>query len=563
MEKRRADWGASDRQAIQEQLSRILASPQFALSDRRQRFLRYLLEETLAGHGPQLKGYTVGLEVFGKPPSFDPNIDPAVRIEAGRLRDKLREFYEDAGRDDPIHIALPKGTYALEVHVRGQQSMTRTARPANLTRINGERFETGAQDAAPASAHRIEVPSLAVLPFVNMSSEPDQEYFADGLTDNLITDLSKVSGLFVISRHTSFAYKATLKPLAEIARAVGVRYLVDGSVRRSREHIRVSANLVDPSSDRCLWADRYDRDASDVFRVQDEISRNIIEALKVRLTPLESERLGYEGTGSDVAHDAVLRGLEHFWKYTSASCAEAQRHFQRAVEYDPHYAAAHAWLARTYLFQYSMNWSAEPETALATGLGHAWRAVSLDDLLPFAHAILGWALLWSGEPKGAQAAGHRACALDPNNADAHLFLSMTLSVTDRAEDGLRCIEKGLRLNPHPSSFYFYALGLCHQMLGQYDKAIAAMERGIEINPRFMPNQASLPVLYEMTGRHDLACALVERAKAAIAGWSSSLLLRYRPEFYHRFLIARQSIGMELNAQERGLLEAYSSQAPLP
>lgn len=563
MEKRRTGWGESDRQAIQEQLSRILASPQFALSDRRQRFLRYLLEETLAGHGPQLKGYTVGLEVFGKPPSFDPNIDPAVRIEAGRLRDKLREFYEGAGRDDPIHIELPKGSYALEVSVRGRQSMTRTAGASNLTHINRERLEMAAQDAASASAHRTEVPSLAVLPFVNMSSEPDQEYFADGLTDNLITDLSKVSGLFVISRHTSFAYKATQKPLADIARAMGVRYLVEGTVRRSREHIRVSANLVDPLSDRCLWADRFDRDARDVFRVQDELSRNIVEALKVRLTPLESERLGYEGTGSSEAQDAVLRGLEHFWKYTSTSCAEAQRHFQRAVESDPHYAAAHAWLARTYLFQYSMNWSAEPETALATGLGHARRAVSLDDLLPFAHAILGWALLWSGDPKGAQAAGQRACALDPNNADAHLFLSMTLAVTDRAEDGLRCIEKGLRLNPHPSSFYFYGLGLCHQMLGHYEKAIAAMERGIEINPRFMPNQASLPVLYEMTGRHDLARAQAERARTAIAGWSHSLLLRYKPEFYYRFLFARQSLGMELNAQERGLLEAYSSQAPHP
>lgn len=344
MDKRRTGWSESERQAIQEQLSRILASPQFALSDRRQRFLRYLLDETLAGHGPQLKGYTLGVEVFGKPPTFDPNIDPAVRIEAGRLRDKLREFYEGAGRDDPVHIDLPKGSYALEVHVRGERSGPEPARRANRTRIDGERLDAGTPAAAQASSHRTETPSLAVLPFVNMSNEPDQEYFADGLTDNLITDLSKVSGLFVISRHTSFAYKATQKPLAEISRAVGVRYLVEGSVRRSREHIRVSANLVDPLSDHCLWADRYDRDASDVFGVQDELSRSIVEALKVRLTPLEADRLGYMGTGSADAHDAVLRGLEHFWEYTEASCTEAQQHFRRAIECDPQYAVAHAWL---------------------------------------------------------------------------------------------------------------------------------------------------------------------------------------------------------------------------
>ncbi len=563
MEKRRTGWSESDRQAIQEQLSRILASPQFALSDRRQRFLRYLLEETLAGHGPQLKGYTVGVEVFGKPSSFDPNIDPAVRIEAGRLRDKLREFYEGAGRNDPIHIELPKGSYALEVHIRGEQPEPKPALPASVTRIAGERLKADTPAAAQPSSHRTEMPSLAVLPFVNMSSEPDQEYFADGLTDNLITDLSKVSGLFVISRHTSFAYKATQKPLAEIARTVGVRYLVEGSVRRSREHIRVSANLVDPLSDHCLWADRYDRDANDVFGVQDELSRSIVEALKVRLTPLEADRLGYMGTGSAAAHDAVLRGLEHFWKYTETSCAEAQKHFRQAVKCDAQYAAAHAWLARTYLFQFSMNWASDLEAALARGVEHARRAVDLDDLLPFAHAVLGWALLWSGDPSGAQVAGHRACALDPNNADAYLFLSMTLAVTDRAEDGLHCIEKGLRLNPYPSSFYFYALGLCYQMLGRYDEAIAAMKRGIEINPRFMPNQVSLPVLYELTGNHDEARAQLERAKSAISGWPNSLLYRYKPEFYRRHLNARRSMGMELTVPELKALESFSTPIPNP
>ncbi|MCG3200348.1 MAG: hypothetical protein NFCOHLIN_00200 [Gammaproteobacteria bacterium] len=547
MEKRRKDWSESDRQAIQEQLSRILASPQFALSDRRQRFLRYLLEETLAGHGAQLKGYTVGVEVFGKPPSFDPNIDPAVRIEAGRLRDKLREFYEGAGRDDPVHIELPKGSYALQVHVRAGPPTPEVSRPAALTLVNGERLDPAVAHAAPRSPpHAAEVPSLAVLPFVNMSSEPDQEYFADGLTDNLITDLSKVSGLFVISRHTSFAYKATQMPLAEISRAVGVRYLVEGSVRRSREHIRVSANLVDPISDHCLWADRYDRDASDVFSVQDELSRNIVEALKVRLTPLEADRLGYMGTGSAEAHDAVLRGLEHFWEYTEASCAEAQRHFRRAVECDPRYAGAHAWLARTHLFQFSMNWASDPAADLATGLEHARRAAELDDLLPFAHAILGWALLWSGDPRGAQLAGQRACALDPNNADAHLFLSITLAVTDRPGDGLRCIEKGLRLNPHPSSFYFYALGLCFQMLGRFQEAIAAMTRGIGINPHFMPNQVGLAVLYEMAGNREEARAQVARAGQAAAGWPNGLLFRYQPEFYKRYLEAREQIGMDMN-----------------
>lgn len=546
MEKRRTDWSESDHQAIREQLSRILSSPQFALSDRRQRFLRYLLEETLAGHGKQLKGYTVGVEILGKPPSFDPNIDPAVRIEAGRLRDKLREFYEDAGRDDPVHIELPKGSYALQVQVRAGAPAPEVGHSAAVSGIDCEPLQRLGAHTAPRPPQEAEVPSLAVLPFVNMSREPDQEYFADGLTDNLITDLSKISGLFVISRHTSFAYKATQKSLAEIAQAVGVRYLVEGSVRRSREYIRVSANLVDPLSDHCLWAERYDRDASDVFTVQDDLSRSIVEALKVRLTPLEADRLGYMGTGSAEAHDAILRGLEHFWEYTKASCTAARKHFQRAVESDPQYPAAHAWLARTHLFEFSMNWAADPEAALAMGLEHARRATELDDLLPFAHAILGWALLWSGDAKGAQSAGHRACALDPNNADALLFLSITLAVTDRAEDGLRCIEKGLRLNPHPSSFYFYALGLCYEMLGRYEEAIVAMKRGIEINPHFMPNQVSLAVLHHMAGHYDEARAQVERARQAASGWPNGLLYRYHPEFFERYREVRELIGMDEN-----------------
>jgi TolB-like protein len=233
-------------------LERILLSAPFAQSGRLQRFLTLVVTETLAGHADRLKGYTIGVEVFDRDPSFDSAIDPIVRVEAARLRAKLREYYDREGRNDPIRLELPKGRYAVRI--------------------------------APHPLPIEEKPSLAVLPFTNMSSDAEQGYFAAGVTDALITELSRLPDLFVISRHSSFAYLNMDKRVQEIGQELRVRYLLGGSVRRAGNRVRVTTQLIDASSGRHVWAERFDRELQDILAVEDDVVRRILAVLQVKLT---------------------------------------------------------------------------------------------------------------------------------------------------------------------------------------------------------------------------------------------------------------------------------------
>ena len=515
----------SDQKAIVEQLDRILKSGPFQQSRRRQRFLQYIVNETLAGRGERLKGYNIALAVFDRPKTFDPAIDPIVRIEAARLREKLREYYDTEGQGDPIHIELRKGTYTPRIEFR--QVAVPVPRPGatmqGLSAVIDER------------------PSLAVLPFVNMSANRGNDYLADGFTDTLITELAKVSGLFVISRQSSFAHRHSKQPLPQIAAALRVRYLVEGSVHTEKERMRISINLVDTASDHSLWAERYERNFRDFFAVQDEVSRSIVRALRVKLTPSETLRIGQESVRNSDAHDELLQGLERFWRYSRNSCAEAQQHFSQAVALDPDYATAHAWLARTYVFQYSMSWVPNFKSTMEPAIEHARRAVELDDESSFAHSILGWVLLFLKDGENAVSEGRQACALDPNSADAKLFLSLSLASTGHGGEALRNIETAMLLQPHPSSFHFFALGMCHFALADYDRAIAAFLRGIEINPSFMPNHYELAVTYGVCGRADAA-----QAEAAIvkADWPNvSKEFFFHPPLEAVWLRGKQVAGL--------------------
>lgn len=479
-------------------LARILSSPIFVQAERQQRFLRYVVAETLAGHADRLKGYTIGVEVFDREQSFDPTIDAIVRVEAARLRAKLREYYDGEGRNDPVRLELPKGKYAIHMEWRG---------------------EAPPQAASPAASTRpqaiMDKPSLAILPFTNMSSDPEQEYFADGFTDCLITEISRLSGLFVISRHSSFIYKKTAKRAEEIGLELGVRYLLEGSVQRSGEWVRITAQLIDAASGAHVWADHYDRQLKDIFAIQDDVTRCIAAILQVKLTPAAAEGHNYGGTGSLEAHDALLRGLECLWTYGQEPVEQAQKHFEHAVALDPRYAVAHAWLARALTMRWIFLWDARDEV-LERALQHVRTALDIDPQLPLAHAVLCWVQRWRLQKDAAIEAGRRAVLLDPNSADAHLFLSLALSAANLGQEGLQCIEKGMRLNPHPSSLYLTALGLSYLVMEDYDLASQAFQRGIALNDAFLPNHYFLCIVYMLQHRDDEARR--ERDKAlSLAG----------------------------------------------
>jgi adenylate cyclase len=476
-------------------LERIVASPCFVQSERQQRFLKFIVTETLAGHTNRLKGYTIALEVFDRDASFDPAIDAIVRVEATRLRAKLREYYDHEGRTDSVRFELPKGAYAIRMDWRAPKTALSLQEIPEAKAVAG----TVATRLRPIEDR----PSLVVLPFANMSSDSEQEYFADGITDGLTTELSRLPGLFVISRHSSFVYKGVSKRAEEIGIELGIRYLLKGSVQRAAERVRITAQLIEAATGGQLWAERYDRELRDVFAVQDDVTQRIVNVLQVKLGTGGQRRGGQGGTVNVEAHDCLLRGLERFWKFTPESTAEANVQISRAVELDPGYGAGHAWLARVLVFRWIMMLEPNPET-LERAYDHIRLAVDLDSKGPHTQAVLCWVQLWRKQGEAAIAAGWRAVDLDPNNADAYFFLSFALAVSDRGEEGLHNIVKAMRLTPHPSAFYQTALGLCYFVLEEYELAIAAYKRGVEVTAVSIPNHYWLCLIYTLLGRDEEA-----------------------------------------------------------
>lgn len=486
-------WTDAESSGARACLERILVSAPFAQSERLQRFLKFVVTETLAGHADRLKGYTIAVEVFDRDPSFDPAIDPIVRVEAARLRAKLREYYDSEGRDDPLHLVLPKGSYAVQLEEPRLRTVSAPA--ASIPRND----EASPQSGAPHPAPIEDKPSLAVLPFTNLSSDAEQGYFADGVTDTLITELSRLPGLFVISRHSSFVYRNVNKRVEEIGRELGVKYLVEGSVRRAGNRVRITTQLIDAGSGMHLWAERFDRELQDIFAVEDDVVRRILTVLQVKLAAPEVEHTGHKGTRNLEAHDCLLRGLERLWLFSEEATGQARAYFARAVELDPTYAAAHAWLARALVFEWIMYWNPRPD-GIEDAHEHARLAVDLGPRLPQAHSILCWVQLWRKEGEAAIAAGWRAVAMDTNDADAHLFLSSALCACGRGEEALQYIEKGMRLNPHPTTLYHFVLGQCYYVLEEYEQALAAFKQGVALRNVFYPNHYHLCLIYTLLGR---------------------------------------------------------------
>jgi len=486
-------------------LNKMLASPVFARSERQCRFLRFIVTETLTRRDARLKEYTIGVEVFDRPEHFDPAVEAIVRVEAIRLRAKLREYYDGEGGADRVQFELPKGTYRVNVVFRG-------AVQAGIVD-----HDYTANDWPEPVLHPIkDKPSLAVLPFTNFSADPEQGYFADGITEDLTTDLSKLSGLFVIARQSAFAYKNSVKRAEDIGRELGVKYLLEGSVRRTNSRVRVAAQLIDARSGTHVWAERYDRELKDIFAVQDDITRQIVAALGIKLAGNEADRIGHEGTISLEAHDRLLRGLERFWTFTEDGVKESSKLFAEAVELDSGYAATHTWLARTLVFQWIMMWHPDPEI-LDRAYHHARQALALDDYLPLGHAVYGWIQLWRRQPEEALTAARQAVALDPNNADAHLFLSFILCRLGQGEEALRCIEKGMRLNPHPTAVYYCALGICYFVLGDYEKSVEAFRQGIAVSEVFISSHYFLCLVYTHLGHEEEARLEREKTLALTGG----------------------------------------------
>src|SRR5713226_8509641 len=325
-------------------------------------------------------------------------------------------------------------------------------------------------------------PSIAVLPFTNMSSDSDQEYFSDGITDDLITALSRLPGVFVVARSSTFTYKGKAAKVQDIGRELGVAYVLEGSVRKSENELRITAQLVDTTGGSHLWADRFDRPLKDIFALQDEIVQKIVTTLKLQLTLEQQGWISRKHTDNLEAYDYYLRGLVAF-NFTKEGTAQARQLWEKAVALDPEYAEAYAQLGRTYYWEWAYHWSTDPQTP-KRAFDLERKALALDDTLPMAHSRLSQLYSLERQYDQAIAEGERAIALDPNNADSHMIQAQVLNNAGRPEEALAPLAQAMRLNPHYPPMYSVELGRAYCSIGRYAEAIATLTEANKRIPSF-------------------------------------------------------------------------------
>lgn len=362
-----------------------------------------------------------------------------------------------------------KGKVAYHFDDLGVQQVHNIPQPIQAYRVQPH---SGA--LARTASHTPSKRSIAVLPFTNLSSDSEQEYFADGLADDLITDLSKVPGFVVIARNSTFAYKGRTVDIRTIAKDLRVRYVLEGSVRRSATRIRINAQLIDASDQSHLWADRFDRDLTDLFMLQDEIVGKIVKAtagaLPAPAVPIRRRAKSFE------AYDLFVRARSILIQ-TPESNRVARQMLERAIEIDPGFADAHAWLAKSHQFGWSYGGEAkDPHQALA--LAAAQRAVELDPESADAHTILGNLLFYEGKLDECAAELGLALRIDPNHADAWLFLAEARATEGMALDGIELVRKAFRLNPNPPGWYYWMLGYALYAARQYQEAVEILRHDL-------------------------------------------------------------------------------------
>ena len=358
-----------------------------------------------------------------------------------------------------------------------------------------------------------EKPSIAVLPFTNMSGDPQQDYFADGITEDLTTDLSRISGLFVVARNSSFNYKGRSVDVRVVSRELGVRYVLEGSVRRVNDQIRINAQLVDGETGGHIWAERFDGTMANVFALQDHVNRKIVAALEINLTAADERNLDKVETINPEAYDLLLRGLEQYQRFTSDALLLARDWFQQAATLDPNYARAVANIATTYATEVNFFWTTDREKSIRLGLEYAEKALALDDSIPQIYLTRSSLYLSQRQHPAAIESALRMVEVHRDYADGHASLAFILSYSGQPQKALQALAQANQLNPQSTGVYLGIKGRILFLLRRYEDALVNLEESVERNPAFDRTRLHLAATYAQLGRIDDAAWAVEEALA--------------------------------------------------
>ncbi len=351
-----------------------------------------------------------------------------------------------------------------------------------------------------------EEPSIAVLPFDNLSGDPKQDYFSDGLSDHIITNLSKVPHLFVIARNSTFTYKGKPVKVQKVAEEFGVRYVLEGSVQKTGDRIRITAQLIDAIKGHHLWAESYDRDLKDIFAVQDQITMEILKALQVKLTGGEKLSIIAKGTDNLEAYQKVLHSMEELQRFVKDGNIRARQLAEEAIALDPSYPVAYRLLAWTHYHDAKFGYSKNRAESFKRAVELAQKAIELDDTDAGAHTLLSVLHLYRRQYEKAIAEGERALSISPNGAHYNAIFANVLIYSGRSEEAIELTKKAMRLSPIYPTWFLGQLGWAYRLTGRYDEAIEPLKRCRERNPEVM--HVELVIVYSLLGRKEEAHALV-------------------------------------------------------